>query len=102
MNIRLDSVLLDEKPYRIEIEGNVGNQKVPIDPTIFTWQLENPAICSVINGTLTATTNGSTWLYGTHASDFSDSLKVNIQIPTKRYYAQTDMSYKINSKLPIE
>jgi hypothetical protein len=93
MNIRLDSVLLDEKPYRIEIEGNVGNQKVPIDPTIFTWQLENPAICSVINGTLTATTNGSTWLYGTHASDFSDSLKVNIQIPTKRYYAQTDMSY---------
>lgn len=93
MNFRLDSVLLDERPYRMEVEGTVNGQKVPIDPKIFAWHSGDTDICSVTDGIITALANGTTWVYGYHAdSDYRDSIQVRVQFPTKRYMSQSDMS----------
>lgn len=83
---RLDSVLVDRvSNYEIEIGGLVGKREIGVLPSALTWDADDNSIASVnAAGQLNGTKNGSTILIGT-IGDFSDSIKVNVEIANNEY-----------------
>lgn len=85
---KLDSVLVDRiSNYEIEISGLVGKREVGVLPTALTWEADDNSIAAVnAAGQLNGLKNGSTVLTGT-IGDFSDILKVNVEIADNEYMA---------------
>lgn len=79
--IRLDSVLIDNvREYPIEVQSIIGINTQLIQPKALTWTVEDPTICSVVDGVLTGVANGSTLVVG-QLGDSKDTLKVVVEIP---------------------
>lgn len=81
--IRLDSVLCDAAhPYTVEVQGAVGNNTIDLLASALTWTSLDPTIASVDEtGAVTGVANGSTYVIG-QLGDFSDTILVNVEIPT--------------------
>lgn len=79
--IRLDSVLCDAlHPYKIEVNGKVGNSSIEVLADALDWTSSNPSIATVSEtGELVGVTNGRVLVVGT-LGDFSDTLIVNVEV----------------------
>ena len=79
-NIRLDSVLLDDKTnYPIEVYTQLNGKDVLMDHKAFEWVVANDEICKVEQGVLSAISNGSSLIEGA-LNDFKGVLKANVEI----------------------
>ena len=81
--IRLDTVLCDAvHPYKVEVEGTVGNNTIGLLADALTWTSTNPTI-AVVNekGEVTGVNNGRVEIIG-QLGDFTDTIIVNVEIPT--------------------
>ena len=79
--IRLDSVLIDNvREYPIEVQSIIGINTQLIQPKALTWTIEDPTICSIVDGVLTGVSNGSTFVIG-QLGESKDTLKVIVEIP---------------------
>lgn len=80
--IRLDSVLCDAlHPYKVEVEGTVGNNVVEVLADALDWLSLDPSI-AVVNekGEVTGVQNGRTQIVGT-LGEFSDTIVVDVELP---------------------
>lgn len=79
--IRLDTVLCDAlHPYKVEVNGTVGNNKIEILAEALEWTSLDPAIAKVNElGEITGITNGQTMITGT-LGEFIDTLVVNVEV----------------------
>ena len=82
---RLDSVLCDGKhAYAVENRAIIGNDTISIANNILTWTSSDPEVATVNeNGEINGVSNGYAMVVGTMAG-FEDSIKVHVEIPTKR------------------
>ena len=79
--IRLDSVLIDDvREYPIEVQSIIGINTQLIQPKALTWTIEDPTVCSVVDGVLTGLANGTTLVVG-QLGEAKDTLKVVVEIP---------------------
>ena len=81
VSIRLDTVLCDAlHPYKVEVTGTVGNNKIEILAEALDWVSLDPAIATVNDlGEITGHSNGQTMVVGT-LGDFADTLVVNVEV----------------------
>lgn len=81
VSIRLDTVLCDAlHPYKVEVNGTVGNNKIEILAEALNWASLDPAIATVNElGEITGHTNGQTMIVGT-LGEFTDTLVVNVEV----------------------
>ena len=80
--IRLDSVLCDAlHPYKVEVEGTVGNNVVEVLADALDWLSLDPSI-AIVNekGEVTGVQNGRTQIVGT-LGEFSDTIVVDVELP---------------------
>ena len=79
--IRLDSVLCDAlHPYKVEVQGTVGNATVEVLADALDWISADPTIASVNEaGEVVGHKNGRVLIVGT-LGDFSDSIIVNVEV----------------------
>ena len=82
ISIRLNSVLCDAlHPYKVEVNGRVGNNNIEILADALTWNSLNPEIATINEaGELVGVANGQTMITGT-LGDFTDTLLVKVEIP---------------------
>lgn len=79
---RLDSVLIDNRmDYPVQIQSVIGLNTMDVLPAALTWIVKDPTVCSIDDGILKGLQNGTTYIIGT-LGDFTDSVKVNVEIPT--------------------
>jgi len=79
---RLDSVLIDNrKEYPVQIQSVIGINTMDVLPAALTWITKDPTVSSIDNGILKGLKNGTTYIVGS-LGDFTDSIKVNVEIPT--------------------
>ena len=80
--IRLDSVICDAlHPYKIEVQGEIGNNTVEVLADALDWTSLDPTIATVSEvGVLTGVANGRTHVVG-QLGDFTDTLIVDVEIP---------------------
>ncbi len=82
MKIRLDTVLIDNRrEYPIEIIASTTAGDAMISAAAFDWKIENPEICSVNAGVVSALKNGISKLTGS-IDELTDSLMVKVEIPS--------------------
>lgn len=81
--IRLDSVLCDAAhPYKVEVEGTVGNNVIGLLADALTWSSADPTIATVNEkGEVVGVSNGRVVITG-KLGTFVDKLIVNVEIPT--------------------
>ena len=90
INIKLDSVLLDQRrEYPVEVLSSFGTNVMLIAPDALSWQIDNPVVCEIKNGVLKGLANGETTITGT-LGDFKDSLKVKVQTYNNPIVVQDD------------
>ncbi len=81
IKIRLDSVLTDyRKEYPIEVLAVTSAGEALISAAAFSWEVENPEICTVVNGNLRALKNGKTKITGA-INEVKDELIVQVENP---------------------
>jgi len=81
IKLRLDTVIVDNRSdYPIEVIATSNGNTVPITASALSWTTDNPEICEVINGSVKALQNGTTWIRGT-IGDMKDSLVVSVENP---------------------
>ena len=80
--IRLDSVICDAShPYKIEVQGEIGNGMVEVLADALDWTSLDPSIASVSElGVITGVANGRTFVVG-QLGEFVDTLIVDVEIP---------------------
>lgn len=73
-------ILIDAKrTYPIHIEGLVNNTVFVLDPSVFSWSIDDESICSIENGILKGKKEGETTAFaGFDQVDLSMSIKVEI------------------------
>ncbi len=83
LSLRADSIVIDRThPYMIEVLGQSGYNADLVDPSIFTWTIEDPTVLTLEdNATLRALTDGQTRVFGA-ANGLADTLFVRVQNPT--------------------
>lgn len=81
VSIRLDTVLCDAlHPYKVEVNGTVGNNKIEILAEALEWNSLDPAIATINElGEIRGQTSGQTMIIGT-LGEFSDTLVVNVEV----------------------
>ena len=81
--IRLDSVLCDAiHPYKVEVEGTVGNNTVGLLADALTWSTTDPTIATVNEkGEVLGVQNGRVEVTG-QLGTFTDKIIVDVEIPT--------------------
>ena len=98
--IRLDTVLCDAvHPYKVEVEGTVGNNTIGLLADALTWTSTNPTI-AVVNekGEVTGVNNGRVEIIG-QLGDFTDTIIVNVEIPTGKNMVWDDFRNVASWKL---
>ena len=68
------------REYPIEVQSIIGINTQFIQPKALSWTVEDPTICSVVDGVLTGVSNGSTLVVG-QLGESKDTLKVVVEIP---------------------
>jgi len=89
MKIRMKEVVIDNRSdYQIEVIGVSNGNSVPITASALLWTVDDPEICEVVNGSLKALKNGTTWIHGT-IGDMEDSLMVSVENPAANQIQMT-------------
>ena len=79
--IRIDTVLCGPQPYKVEVEGTVGNNTVEILSSALTWSSADPTIATVDEeGNVEGKKNGMVVITG-KLGTFTDQIVVNVEIP---------------------
>ena len=80
ISIRLDTVLCDAlHPYKVEVNGTVGNNKIEILAEALEWTSLDPAIATINElGEIRGQASGQTMIVGT-LGEFTDTLVVNVE-----------------------
>ena len=80
--IRLDSVICDAlHPYKIEVQGEIGNNMVEVLADALDWTSLDPTIATVSEtGVLTGVSNGRVLVVG-QLGEFADTLIVDVELP---------------------
>ena len=79
--IRIDTVLCSSKPYKIEVEGTVGNNTVEILSDALTWSSSDTMIATVDSvGNVQALRSGIAVITG-RLGEFTDQIVVKAEIP---------------------
>ena len=80
--IRLDSVICDAlHPYKIEVQGEIGNNTVEVLADALDWTSLDPTIATVSEaGVLTGVANGRTYVVG-KLGEFADTIIVDVELP---------------------
>ena len=84
--IACDTVINDTyHPYAVDVECQVGDQNMRINPQALIWQSSNPAVCTIDahTGVLLGVADGVAEIYGTIGS-MTDTLVVKVERPTAR------------------
>lgn len=79
--IRIDTVLCGPQPYKVEVEGTVGNNTVEILSSALTWSSADPTIATVDEeGNIVGMKNGLVVITG-KLGTFTDQIVVKVEIP---------------------
>lgn len=79
--IRIDTVLCGPQPYKVEVEGTVGNNTVEILSSALTWSSADPTIATVDeDGNIVGVKNGMVVITG-KLGTFTDQIVVKVEIP---------------------
>lgn len=80
--LRLDSVLVSNTTrYPIEVNGSVDEKTFQVLPAAFTWQVDDPAVCTVSEeGVLTGLADGRTVVRGTLGATTLQQI-VRVEVP---------------------
>ena len=96
VRFRLDSVLIGNRDYTVEVEAVAGNLILPVGAKALTWESKDESRCTVNDeGILHAVANGRTQVVGSLA-EFSDTLLVITEMATN-----SQLSF-LNSPLSID
>ena len=81
VTIRLDTVLCDAfHPYKIEVQGTVGNNTVEVLAEALTWTSSDPSVATVNEkGQVAGVQNGQAVITG-KLGEFVDSIVVNVEV----------------------
>lgn len=85
VKFRLDSVMVShDKTYQVEVQSRIGINTLSVLPEALTWQSLDSSICEVsAAGVIQGLASGITSVVGT-LGDFSDTLKVHVELPQMR------------------
>ena len=79
--IRIDTVLCGPQPYKVEVEGTVGNNTVEILSSALTWTSSNPSVATVDEeGNVVGVSNGIVVVTG-KLGTFTDKIVIKVEIP---------------------
>ena len=79
--IRIDTVLCGPQPYKVEVEGTVGNNTVEILSSALTWTSADSSIATVDEeGTVVGVRNGMVVVTG-KLGTFTDKIVIKVEIP---------------------
>ena len=79
--IRIDTVLCGPQPYKVEVEGTVGNNTVEILSSALTWTSADPSIATVDEeGNVVGVSNGYVVVTGKLGA-FTDKIVIRVEIP---------------------
>ncbi len=79
--IRVDTAICGRKPYKIDVEGTVGNNTVEILSSAMTWTSSDPAVATVDeDGVVYPQGTGFATITG-KLGDFTDQLVVKVEFP---------------------
>jgi hypothetical protein len=79
--IRIDTVLCGPQPYKVEVEGTVGNNTVEILSSTLTWTSADPSIATVDEeGTVVGVRNGMVVVTG-KLGTFTDKIVIKVEMP---------------------
>ena len=79
--IRIDTVLCGPQPYKVEVEGTVGNNTVEILSSALTWTSADPSIATVDEeGCVMGVSNGMVVVTG-KLGTFTDKIVIKVEIP---------------------
>ena len=79
--IRIDTVLCGPQPYKIEVEGTVGNNTVEILSSALSWTSADPSIATVDEaGNVVGVSNGLVVITG-KLGTFTDQIVIKVEIP---------------------
>lgn len=81
--MRLDSVVVDHRPYTLEVL-TVGDNPSPVPADVLAWTSEDETIATVTDGVVTGVANGRTTLTGM-LGDRQLTQVVDVQIPDAEY-----------------
>ncbi len=81
VQIRLDSVLVGNEPYAVEVNAIAGDLVLPIQSKALTWQSDDETVATVTDGQVEGQQNGRTVLHGTLGA-YSDDIIVNVELAT--------------------
>lgn len=97
--MRLDSVTVDNrKNYEIEVESEIQNKVYQISPSVLTWSIADPTVCSIVDGIIIPLSDGRTTIEG-ELGEFKESMIVNIQMPQSSRIIQEDFAEISNWKV---
>ena len=96
VHIILDSVILGNRDYKVEVQAIAGDLALPLDAKALTWESKDESLCTVNDeGILHAVANGRTQVVGALA-EFSDTLLVITEMASN-----SQLSF-LNSPLSID
>ena len=79
--IRIDTVLCGPQPYKVEVEGTVGNNTVEILSSALTWTSADPSIATVDEeGCVMGVSNGIVVVTG-KLGTFTDQIVIKVEMP---------------------
>ena len=79
--IRIDTVLCGPQPYKVEVEGTVGNNTVEILSSALTWTSSNPSVATVDeDGNVVGVCNGMVVVTG-QLGTFIDQIVIKVEMP---------------------
>ncbi len=80
LTINPANILIDRmRSFPIAIETTIDNSVFLISPDMFSWEIENPSVCSIEQGVLKGLSNGETQVTGTFENHVKTmSVKVEI------------------------
>lgn len=101
--ITLKPLLIDNRPYPIEVTASVNGNTYYYDPTRLDWNIDDPSVAVIENGTLKALGNGSTH-FTCQIGDFldEDSLKVEISHTPYIYQSWNGWTLKASGAKDLE
>lgn len=91
--MRLDSILIDNRDYRIETYAIRDGAQFDVDPSVLSWRVEDRMVAEVTSdGTLRGLSNGSTQLVGSLGEGAEMTANVMVEIPTDSMVSSTEIS----------
>lgn len=83
LSLRIDTLLIDTREYTIEVFSTVGSNQLVVDPSFFTWTVDDPNVCSVSEaGVIKGLSCGTTDIHGSLDGN-SISMHINVEIASE-------------------